>query len=67
MASEDNLKIIVVGAGIAGLTSAYLLRKAGHDVTVLEKNGNPRELDISVSPISFYISSTSTDKLVFLL
>jgi len=29
-------KIIVVGAGIAGLTAAYHLNKAGNDVTVLE-------------------------------
>jgi monoamine oxidase len=29
-------KIIVIGAGLAGLTSAYELTKAGHDVAVLE-------------------------------
>lgn len=29
-------KIIVIGAGLAGLTAAYELTKAGHDVTILE-------------------------------
>jgi monoamine oxidase len=28
--------IVVVGAGIAGLTAAYQLKKAGHDVLVLD-------------------------------
>jgi len=35
-----NKKIIVIGAGISGLTSAYLLSKKGFDVTVLEKNNS---------------------------
>src|SRR5262245_19024727 len=29
-------KVIVIGAGLAGLASAYELTQAGHDVTVLE-------------------------------
>ena len=33
-----NKKVIVLGAGISGLTTAYLLHKEGYDVTVLEKN-----------------------------
>ena len=30
-------KIVVLGAGISGLTTAYLLNKEGYDITVLEK------------------------------
>lgn len=31
-------KIIVIGAGISGLTTAYLLSKKGFDIKILEKN-----------------------------
>ena len=33
-----NRKVVVIGAGISGLTGAHILHKAGCDVTVLEKN-----------------------------
>lgn len=32
------MKIIVLGGGIVGITSAYYLAKEGHEVTVVEKN-----------------------------
>ena len=31
------MKIIVLGSGVVGTTSAYFLAKAGHDVTVIER------------------------------
>ncbi|MFI5748136.1 flavin monoamine oxidase family protein [Streptomyces sp. NPDC051644] len=37
---KDPKKVLVVGAGPAGLTAAHLLRNAGHTVTVIEANGN---------------------------
>lgn len=36
-----NKKITILGAGISGLTTAYLLQKKGFDVAVIEKNNRP--------------------------
>ncbi len=33
-----NKKVVVIGAGISGLTAAHILHKVGYDVTTLEKN-----------------------------
>ncbi|HSP88344.1 MAG TPA: protoporphyrinogen oxidase, partial [Ignavibacteriaceae bacterium] len=34
-------KIVIIGAGISGLTTAFLLNKLGYDVTVVEKKKEP--------------------------
>lgn len=35
------MKIVVLGAGVIGVTSAYYLAKAGHEVTVLDRQPGP--------------------------
>ncbi|WP_416797649.1 D-amino acid dehydrogenase [Ciceribacter azotifigens] len=35
------MKVIVLGAGIVGVTSAYQLAKAGHEVTVVDRQPSP--------------------------
>ncbi|MEW9804751.1 D-amino acid dehydrogenase [Mesorhizobium sp. ZMM04-5] len=35
------MKVLVLGAGVIGVTSAWYLAKAGHDVTVLDRQSGP--------------------------
>ena len=35
------MKVVVLGAGLLGLTSAYFLRQQGHDVTVVDRQASP--------------------------
>ncbi len=41
MNDKEGRKVIIIGAGFAGLSSAAILAKEGFDVTVLEKNDRP--------------------------
>jgi phytoene desaturase len=47
----NRRRIIVIGAGLGGLAAAALLARAGHDVTVLERNswigGKSRRIDVA--------------------
>jgi uncharacterized protein len=49
------MRIAVVGAGIAGLSSAFYLQKAGHDVTLFEANsyfgGHTATVDVELDGI----------------
>ncbi|PTB67008.1 FAD/NAD(P)-binding domain-containing protein [Trichoderma citrinoviride] len=46
------MKVIIIGAGLGGLTAAFAFAKAGHDVQVLERSPklNPTGGGISVRP-----------------
>jgi len=35
------MKVIVLGAGLLGVTSAYFLRQQGHDVSVIDRQASP--------------------------
>ncbi|KAK4546641.1 hypothetical protein LTR36_001858 [Oleoguttula mirabilis] len=49
---SKQLSVIVVGAGIGGLTTAIALRRAGHKVTIYEKSSLSHEIGqgITISP-----------------
>ena len=36
-----SVRVVVIGAGLIGLTAAYFLRKRGHDVAVIERQSGP--------------------------
>jgi len=35
------VKVIVLGSGVIGVTTAYYLARAGHEVTVVDRQGGP--------------------------
>src|SRR5690606_33849499 len=40
-AGSPAMKIAVLGAGVVGVTSAYYLARAGHEVTVIDRQPGP--------------------------
>ena len=54
---NNLLKIAIIGAGVAGLSVASLLARAGHDVTIFEKNSKISEIGagIQISPNGFCV------------
>lgn len=43
------LNIVIVGAGIAGLTAGFALRRAGHRVRIYEKSGMNNEVGAAIN------------------
>jgi D-amino-acid dehydrogenase len=41
LAKDGGMKILVLGSGVIGVASAYYLAKAGHQVTVLDRQPGP--------------------------
>ena len=41
--SRETHDVVVIGAGIAGVSLAYFLAKAGHDVCVVERGAIAQE------------------------
>jgi len=42
------MKVAVVGAGTAGLTTALLLAQDGHDVSIVERVADPRPIGAGI-------------------
>ena len=67
------MKVIIVGAGITGLTLAYLLSKKGLDITVLEKDDSEGGLaksyyyndwSIDIGPHRFHTDDSSVEEFI---
>ena len=37
------MKVVILGAGVIGVTSAYYLARAGHEVTVIDRQPGPAQ------------------------
>jgi sarcosine oxidase len=45
--AEGNMRVIVIGAGIVGMSASHALRKLGHEVLLLDQGEIPNPLSAS--------------------
>ena len=57
---NDSPKVVVIGAGLAGLTSAYRLAQSGWQVCLLEKNTYPGGRAASLRKGGYLIDTGAT-------
>lgn len=66
------MRVIVMGAGVVGVTTAWYLHQAGHEVTVLERNrgaacetsfGNGGQISVMPAIGTYLIQSRSLQNL----
>jgi glycine/D-amino acid oxidase-like deaminating enzyme len=55
----QRTEILVVGAGPAGLTTAYMLAKAGRDVTVIERDPIMLAASVALSITRAFFSTSA--------
>jgi D-amino-acid dehydrogenase len=44
------MRVVILGSGVIGVTSAYYLASAGHEVTVLDRQPGPHWKPASPTP-----------------
>lgn len=52
------MKVAIVGSGVAGLTASWLLNRAGHDVTLLERHSNA---GLDTHSVNISVNGTGVD------
>ena len=45
---SENLQVVIVGAGLAGLAAAIALRSPNHDITILESSRLKSEVGAAI-------------------
>jgi D-amino-acid dehydrogenase len=41
LCTEQGMRVVILGSGVVGVTSAYYLARAGHEVTVIDREAGP--------------------------
>lgn len=45
------MRVVILGSGVVGVTSAWYLAKEGHDVTVIDRQDGPPRKPVPVTQV----------------